>query len=130
MPVLVSRPICGAWCGYYWKLVFRKIFWNIRPLGFSVWQPHCGCLALKSPPIKKVLPREFKNCSVCWKDIAGLGGQYTDEIVVGIWFRVNLIFTAWIVSVWRFGKGWHLIFVEIKIADPPWAVPWSDLYIL
>jgi len=61
------------------KEVLEHASLSVSDTTFPLW-----CFALKSPPINDVLPTEFRNCSTCWILIEGLGGQYIEEIVVGI----------------------------------------------
>lgn len=48
-------------------------------------KPQAVCLDLKSPPIKKVFSKEDKSFVKSLEVNLEDGGQYTDDMVVGIW---------------------------------------------
>lgn len=56
------------------------------------------------------------------------GGQYTAEIVVGIWFNNNEMLVAWRIDVWNWGRAEWIMLDFIMIADSAWVVPsgWSQ----
>jgi hypothetical protein len=80
-----------------------------------------------------VLPRDWKY-SVKSSSVILLtlpGGQYTEKIVVGIWFNYIDILVAWKTVDWKWERIAWLILDFIIMAEPACAVPsgWSQWYI-